>query len=353
VETAINISLNTAPTQQVRVNWSTADGTAKTGEDYIAASGQTVVFEPGESQKTITVVVIGDDIREADETFQIKFSGAVNGTLMKSELVVTIRNDDTRIAFNNSGYDAPTSYAGYSLSWSDEFNTTSLDAASWSYESGDGCPGVCNWGNNELQYYTSSPNNLFFQDGKMIIEAKSETYGGKNYTSARIKTQDKKSFKFGRIDIRAVLPIGKGIWPAFWLLPQENVYGTWPRSGEIDLMEYIGSEPAKVLGTVHYGPGPASTYISRSTTLSDGNFHDAFHVFSMEWENDQMKWYVDGNLYTTISKADIGANNYPFNEYFFFIINLAVGGNLPGPPDASTSFPQHLIVDYIRIFQKS
>jgi beta-glucanase (GH16 family) len=142
------------------------------------------------------------------------------------------------------------------------------------------------------------------------------------------------------------------MWPAFWLLPQDNVFGGWPRSGEIDMMEYIGGEPSKVLGTVHYGPGPGSTYITRTTSLGSGTFNDEFHVFSLEWEADQIRWYLDGNLYTTISKTDLGNNNYPFNESFYFIINMAVGGNLPGAPDASTVFPQQLIVDYIRVYQK-
>jgi beta-glucanase (GH16 family) len=196
------------------------------------------------------------------------------------------------------------------------------------------------------------PGNLFFQDGKMVIEARAEAYGGKNYTSSRIKTAGKRSFKFGRVDIRAILPKGKGIWPAFWMMPQDNVYGNWPKSGEIDILELVGHEANKAYATVHFGPGPGSTNISRGYSLPAGVFNDQFHVFSMEWEQDQMKFYIDDNLYSTVTKADLGANNYPFNEQFYFIMNLAVGGNWPGAPDASTVFPQWLIVDYIRIYQK-
>jgi beta-glucanase (GH16 family) len=186
----------------------------------------------------------------------------------------------------------------------------------------------------------------------MIIEARAESFGGRNYTSSRIKTQGKKTFKYGRIDIRAILPKGSGIWPAFWLLPQNEVFGGWPKSGEIDLMEVKGGEPAKTLGTLHYGPGPGSTYISRNYTLPAGNFNDQFHVFSLEWKQDQIKWLVDDNVFSTINKADIGANNWPFNELFYLIINLAVGGNFPGPVDANTQFPQWLIVDYLRVYQQ-
>jgi len=347
----VKLTMDRASSKAVTFTWSTVEGTAKAGSDFIAVTDQPVTIQPNEKEKNIVISIVGDDIKEPDETFQIRVRNAVNGILLKETGNITLKIDDTKILFPTTGYDAPTSYPGYTLAWSDEFNGTSLDAGAWTFESGDGCPNVCGWGNNELEYYTNNTNNLFFQDGKMIIEAKAEAFGGKNYTSARIKTQGKKTFKFGRIDIRALLPKGKGIWPALWLLPQDNVYGGWPRSGEIDLLELIGSEPAKAVGTAHYGPGPGSTYISRNYSLSSGTFNDEFHVFSLEWKADQMKWFVDGTLYSTINKADLGANNYPFNEQFFFIVNLAVGGNWPGSPDANTVFPAWLIVDYIRIYQ--
>lgn len=347
----VKLRLDKASSKQITLKWSTVDLTAKAGDDFTGISNQMVSFQSNETEKTVTISIVADDIREPDETFQVKLQDATNVTLMKSTIVVTLRNDDTKVPFSNGGYDAPPSYPGYTLAWAEEFNGPTLAADAWSSESGDGCPALCGWGNNELQYYTPPPNNLFFQDGKMLIEAKAESYGGKNFTSGRIKTQSKKSFQFGRIDIRAILPKGKGIWPAFWLLPQDNVYGGWPKSGEIDMMELVGSEPAKASGTLHYGPGPNSIYISRSYTLPNGNFNDQFHVFSLEWKTDQIKWYVDNNLYSTINKADLGGNNYPFNEKFYLIVNLAVGGNLPGSPDASTVFPQWLIVDYIRVYQ--
>ena len=348
----IKLVLDHAYSKPVTVNYTTVEGSAKAGQDFVAAINQTISFQPNETEKKILIGIVTDDLKEGDEVFQVKVESPVNVILLKVTATVTLRNDDTKISFNNTGYDAPASYPGYTLAWSDEFNGGALDATSWSAETGDGCPAVCGWGNNELQYYLAPPNNLFFQDGKMIIEAKSESYGGKNYTSSRIKTQGKKSFKHGKIDIRALLPKGKGIWPALWMMPQDNVFGGWPRSGEIDIMELIGSEPSKASATVHYGPGPGSTYINRSYTLSGSTFNDAFHVFSMEWHQDVMKFYVDNNLYSTINKADLGGNNYPFNENFYFIINMAVGGNLPGSPDATTIFPQWLIVDYIRIYQQ-
>ena len=347
----IKLTLDHAVSKQVSVTYSTVDGTAKGGEDFTASANQPVTFLPNETEKKIVIPVVTDDWKEGEESFLVRIENPVNVILVKGSSSVTIRNDDTKIKFNNTGYDPPASYPGYTLTWSDEFNGTSLDAGAWSNESGDGCPGLCGWGNNELEYYTAPPNNLFFQDGKMIIEARQETFGGKSYTSSRIKTQGKQSFKYGRIDIRAILPKGKGIWPAFWLLPQDNVYGGWPKSGEIDMMENMGSEPSKVVGTLHYGPGPGSTYISRNYSVPGPNLNDQFHLFSLEWKQDQIKWYVDDVLYSTINKADLGGLNYPFNEKFFLIINLAVGGNFSGNPDASTLFPQWLIVDYIRVYQ--
>ena len=347
------VKLSSASSQTVTVTYSTVEGTAKSGEDFTAVTNQAVTFQPNETAKTVIITVVADDIRESDETFTLMLTGAVNATIQQQTADAVITNDDIRVPFTNAGYDAPSAYTGYTLAWADEFNSGSLNSTAWSNQNGDGCSiNLCGWGNNELEYYTDRPDNLFFQDGKLIIEAKKENYSGKNYTSSKILTSGKKTFKFGRIDIRAKLPKGKGIWPALWLLPQSNVYGGWPTSGEIDLMELVGHEANKVYGTLHYGPGPGSTQISRSYTLPTGTFNDEFHVFSLEWKQDQLKWFIDNTLYSTVNKADLVATaTYPFNESFYFIINLAVGGNWPGSPDATTSFPQWLIVDYVRVYQ--
>lgn len=344
------ISLDHASTQTITVTYTATEGFARINTDFLPAS-QTITFLPNETQKTISIAVVGDDLKEGDDDFKIILSAAVNAAIYKGIGLAVIVNDDNRVDFTNAGYDAPTSYPGYTLAWADEFNGTTLDMATWSFENGDGCPGICGWGNNELEYYTGRPENLFFQDGKMIIEARKENYAGKSYTSSKILTRGKKVFKYARIDIRAKLPKGKGIWPAFWLLPQNNVFGGWPKSGEIDLMEMIGHEPNRSYGTLHFGPGPGSTQLGRNYVLPSGIFNDEFHVFSLEWTNNQIKWLIDGNLYSTYTNADFGANNYPFNEDFFLIVNMAVGGNWPGSPDATTYFPQWLILDYIRVYQ--
>ncbi|MDF2188021.1 family 16 glycosylhydrolase [Paraflavitalea sp. CAU 1676] len=346
-----NVSIDKKTTKDVTVNYTISGGTAKAGEDYVAPTTQSITIPAGSTQQKLVIQIVGDDIKEGDDSFTLQLQSPVGGTLQKQSASGTIRNDDTRVAYTNAGYEAPTAYPNYTLAWKDDFDGPALNTTIWSHQNGDGCPNVCGWGNNELEYYTDRAENLYFQNGKLIIEARPESFQGKGYTSSKIITQGKKPIKFGRIDIRAILPKGKGIWPAFWLMPDKSVFGGWPKSGEIDLMEVVGHEPAKTHGTLHFGPGPGSTQISRNWSLPAKTFNDEFHVFSLEWKQDQIQWLVDGQVFSTVTKADLGANNYPFNEEFFVIFNLAVGGNWPGSPDANTYFPQWLIVDYIRVYQ--
>ncbi|RYY93039.1 MAG: glycosyl hydrolase family protein, partial [Chitinophagaceae bacterium] len=279
---SLRVTLDHVATGTVTVQYRTQDGAAVAGDDYVAVSGGTISFAAGETEKQVTISIVGDDAREGDESFQVILSNPSGASLYRATSAVTLTNDDTRVPFTNAGYDAPTSYTGYTLAWSDEFNSNSLNSTFWSNQNGDGCPALCGWGNNELEYYTDRPENLFFQDGKLVIEARPEAFGGKNYTSSKILTSGKKAFRYGRIDIRAKLPRGKGIWPALWLLPQDNVYGGWPRSGEIDLMELIGHQPGTTYGTLHYGPGPGSIQKSNNFVLPNGAaFNDEFHVFSL------------------------------------------------------------------------
>jgi Glycosyl hydrolases family 16/Calx-beta domain len=342
-----NFSLSVASSETVTVTVKTVEGSAKAGEDFTAVD-QLLEFKPGETTKQLTVVVVADDIREGRDDFSITLTNAKGCTLQASSYQGLINNDDTKIAITDAGYTSPLTYPGLTMTWSDEFSGAALNTGDWNYEIGDGCPN-CGWGNNELEYYTNG-DNVYLQSGKLFIEARVEVIGGKGFTSSRITTKNKKFFKFGRIDIRAKVPIGQGIWPALWMMPQENKYGGWPSSGEIDMMELLGHEPTKVYSTVHYGPGPGSQNISRNK-IAASPYSNEFHVYSMIWEQDKMQFLVDDVLFSTVNKPDIGGNTYPFNETFFFIFNLAVGGNWPGSPDASTYFPQWLAVDYVRVFQ--
>ena len=236
------------------------------------------------------------------------------------------------------------------LVWADEFEMETLDTEKWSHQTGDGCDiNLCNWGNNEQQWYQAA--NTTFENGKMIVTARREQTNGKLYTSSRLRTINKGDFKYGRFEASIKLPTGKGIWPAFWLLPTDNVYGTWPKSGEIDIMEIIGNEPATLHGTIHYGPAWPNNRSSGNTfKLHEGIFNDQFHEFAIEWEENEIRWYLDDYLYSTKKRSDLSPDRWPFDQDFHIILNVAVGGNWPGNPDGSTQFPQTMEVEYVRVY---
>jgi beta-glucanase (GH16 family) len=243
---------------------------------------------------------------------------------------------------------------GCVLVWSDEFNGTGVDLSRWSFQLGDGSGfGLpSGWGNNELQYYQAE--NATVAGGCLTITAREEPAGGLDYTSARLRSLGKGDWTFGRLEMRARMPIGQGLWPAFWMLPSDSLYGNWAASGEIDIVEYIGSQSDRIFGTIHYGASwPYSVFASTAYTLADGTFHDDFHLFAIEWELGEIRWYVDGMLFATRTHwwSSGGPFPAPFDADFHLLLNLAVGGNLPGPPDATTVFPQEYVIDYVRVYQ--
>ncbi|MFQ3598898.1 MAG: family 16 glycosylhydrolase [Chloroherpetonaceae bacterium] len=241
----------------------------------------------------------------------------------------------------------------WQLVWSDEFNSNGLDTSKWSYQIGTGTP-LIGWGNNELQYYTNRPVNVDVFNGNLWIVAQRENFGGMQYTSARLRTRNKGDWRYGRIEMRAKLPTGRGLWPAFWMLPTDEVFGGWPQSGEIDIMELVGHEPNRVHGTIHFGnPWPQNQWQGTSWTLPQGTFNDDFHTFAIEWQQNEIKWFVDSTQYFVRVPANLGTLNWPFNERFHIILNVAVGGNWPGSPNASTVFPQAMVVDYVRVYQRA
>ena len=236
------------------------------------------------------------------------------------------------------------------LVWSDEFAGTTIDPANWEHQIGGG-----GWGNNEWEYYTDRPENSFVAGGYLHIVARQESYNGSDYTSARMRTQHKQDFRYGRLEARIKLPSGQGIWPAFWMMPSDAVYGGWAASGEIDILEAINI-PNTVYGTLHYGGGWPNNTSSGGSYADGGDFSDDFHVYTLEWEPDVMRWYVDGVWYHTETSATWYTNaapgnpRAPFDQYFHFILNIAVGGNWPGYPDGSTVFPQEMLVDWVRVY---
>ena len=225
------------------------------------------------------------------------------------------------------------------------FNTlgTPTNTAIWKYEIGY-------IRNNELQFYTRRPENVRLENGQLIVEARREDYQGSRYTSARLKTQGLKAWKYGRVEARIKIPRGQGIWPAFWMLGDNILTEPWPRCGEIDILENIGKEPAIVHGTVH-GPGYSGVHgVGGLFELSTGAFADDFHVYAIEWEAEQIRWLVDEKLYLTVTPKDV-PSRWVFDHPFFIILNVAVGGGWPGNPTDDTLFPQSMLVDYVRVYK--
>ena len=263
--------------------------------------------------------------------------------------------DDGWVIPSFSGYESPSTYDGYSLTWSDEFSGTEINDDNWGYDIGGS-----GWGNNELQYHTN--RNAYLKEGLLVIRAQQEAYRGKNYTSSRLKTQGKQNFKYGRIDVRARLPEGAGIWPALWMLGKNITDVGWPKSGEIDIMEMVGGNSLQdkhpngdrtAHGTMHWNNnglnGSYSPVNTGKSEILSTSLSEEFHVFSIQWDVNGIGWYIDDAQYSykTINSTQ------PFREEFFFIMNIAVGGDWPGSPNSSTVFPQRMVIDYVRVFQKN
>ena len=243
----------------------------------------------------------------------------------------------------------------WKLVWADEFDRDTLNTEKWSYQTGTGTEyGLDRWGNNELQYYQEE--NVSVNDGLMTITARRENVGGSQFTSGRIRTADMGDWTYGRFEFRAKMPEGQGLWAAIWMLPTDENYGGWAASGEIDIMEYLGQDTSTVHGTIHYGgQWPDNQYRGTDYVTDDTAFHKKFHTFALEWEEGKLRWYVDGELFQDLGTgtwySSVAAFPAPFNRRFHLLINLAVGGNWPGPPDVSTTFPQDLVIDYVRVYQ--
>lgn len=268
------------------------------------------------------------------------------------------------------------------LAWHDEFDGQALDGARWDHDIGNGYYSydanqwISGWGNGELQYYTREPSNAFVEGGRLHLRAHKESLHGCGYTSARLKTRRNDGTAlfnqmYGRFEFRALLPTGQGLWPALWMMPQDDTYGPWAASGEIDIMEARGQEPRAVFGAVHFGARwPAHTQASWEYKLPDEQTIGEFHVYAIEWEPGVIRWSVDGHTCATQSfwwsssqtdgskgvrpgrEADLNPWPAPFDRPFYIIINLAVGGNFAGNPDRHTRFPAEMLVDYVRVYRK-
>ncbi|MBT6174894.1 MAG: family 16 glycosylhydrolase [Flavobacteriales bacterium] len=349
VDFEFTVKLDTPNIDVVTVDYYTEDISAIEGEDYISSNG-TLVFSPGEVEKIISVTIIVDTYLESDEQFKLVLTNPTQGYLKNNiqEALGTIMNDDTDVEINNEGYTSAESYEGMELVWSDEFEGTDINSSNWTYDLGTGNSG---WGNNELQNYVQNSDNSYVQNDNLFLVAREMSNG--QYASARLKSQGLQNFTYGRIDIRAILPIGQGLWPAIWMLGSNFQDVGWPACGEIDIMELVGSNPRRVHGTAHWGANN-SVHQQNGTGTSlpfPDTFADEYHVFSIDWQENQIIWLLDDVEFFTINSSQMNGQSYPFNNDFFFILNIAVGGNWPGDPDESTLFPVYMAIDYVRVFQ--
>ena len=255
---------------------------------------------------------------------------------------------------NNCIYDGIADSTIWSLIWNDEFNNNYIDQSKWNHELWG--PGMVN---NELQAYTDRDDNSFVIDGNLIIRALNENYGEANYTSARMTTSGKGDFLYGRIEVKAILPDGDGTWPAIWMLPTDWLYGGWPASGEIDIMEHVGCNNNWVKGSVHTTDCNWNNGCPNIDAGGNGNdlyvsgASDNFNIYSIEWSETEIKFFINNNHYWTFINIGIGSDMWPFDQKFHIILNLAIGGSWGGIcPIDNSNFPQELKVDYIRVYER-
>ena len=328
------------------------------GTVEIVASGENIISYEIDLDDPSTEIITDTDgmythtyEESGTHVIEVKGYGSSGKFLKKSKEIEVQVGEEVVTIIPTSGYSTPMSYDGMELIWQDEFDGSTVNSSNWTFEIGTGSNG---WGNNELQYYLE--DNTYILEDNLVIEAKRESFGGRNYTSSRLITKDKFDFQYGRVDIRAALPEGQGLWPALWMLGANFSEVGWPYCGEIDIMEMVGGSGREntVHGTLHWdndGSYACTCDQGNDYTLNSGTFADEYHVFSLIWNQSTIRWYVNDNLYKTV---DITPNSLSeFREPFFFIFNVAVGGNWPGSPDGSTQFPQRMVVDYIRVFQNN
>ena len=341
----VMLTLTNSVDYDLSVDVRTVDGTAIKGKDYTDLY-EVIIFSAGQEQASFDIEILGDDIPEDNEIFSIRLENPLNVKIDNRTATVTLINDDEHIfSIPETGYSTPETYEGMTLVWSDEFDGPEINSNNWTFEIGTGNWG---WGNNELQYYQGDNTSII--DGNLVVEARRQTLENSNYTSSRLITRGKQSFQYGRVDIRAVMPEGQGIWPALWMLGSNHLQVGWPTCGEIDIMEMIGGEERDnvVHGTAHWNQDGHVSYGQSMTNVS-GKLSEEYHVYSIIWDEQSIRWYFDDVNFNTIDITPAALS--AFHDDFFFIMNIAVGGIWAGSPDNTTLFPQWLIVDYIRVFQ--
>jgi beta-glucanase (GH16 family) len=319
----------------IKVSYATeSTGIAVAGIDFIAVSG-VLSIPAGETLAYIDVSVPGKNVYEADEDFYLVLSSPENAVITDNKATGIIKSNKSLQQTDPTGYTTPSSYPGYTLKWNDEFNGTSIDQNNWGYDLG-----ASGWAITNCRTYTSLNANSDIANGSLVIEAIKGPNG--NYTSARMITKGKRTFQYGRIDIRAKLPKGQGIWPALWMLGTNIDNVGWPACGEIDIMEYLGHQTSTVHGTAHWGAQGSTSSQSSSSRfdLTSGNFYEKFHVFSIIWEANRIRWYMDDQLFHTVTTTTTnGAANWRFNQEILLYFQHCSGWKLARLPGCHDSVP--------------
>jgi beta-glucanase (GH16 family) len=270
----------------------------------------------------------------------------VSGLYFLYTIFFLLLGSSTRLIAQTSSYNK--------LVWFDEFNYTGLpDSAKWDYDKARGCPELCGWGNNEWQYYTwHRKENARVEGGHLVIEARKEAFGDAQYTSARLVTRHKGDWKYGRIEVRAQLPDGMGLWPAIWMLPTEKKYGIWPKSGEIDIAETVGYTPDSVYQTIHTGSYNGMLGTQKASLIPVPKLYSSFHTYSIEWTADFILFMIDGVGHQLFKRTPQDSDKWPFDQLFHLVLNVAVGGDFGGKKGVDEKvFPRQLKVDYVRVYQ--
>ncbi len=334
----------------------------------IEVSGNSKInnFTATETAGNLTVTGKGSIVKAVINAVGTTLTVKVETLVTKEGVTVVVEEEQIKDTGSDSNSNEKKMWT---LTWSDEFNGSEIDLSKWKHDIGNwivdesGSGVSAGWGNNEKEYYTDSPNNSYLENGKLVIKAlkeeKSDDFGTYDYTSAKLLTKGLFSQKYGKYEISAKLPVGKGFWPAIWMLPTEDVYGGWAASGELDIAEGWGSRPNTVAGTLHYGAlWPNNKYSGNEYEFADTTSVNDFHKYAIEWEPGEIRWYVDGVLYQTQNNwntKDANGEEYsfpaPFDQEFYMILNLAVGGNFDGEPTEDTPFPSTMEVDYVRVYE--
>lgn len=336
-----SVDLNNGTYQYVIALTGVSDSWSGWGQTINAPIGESCDLNPGDEWANYGFTLADNDIIQ-------------NYCAGTCEEVCNSDNNNDDDSDNGSDNNDSNEIEGYQLVWNDEFEGDTIDESKWNFQIGTGSQyGLWGWGNGESQYYTSRPENIFVQDGKLVIKAIAENYSGSNYTSARITTKNKGDWKYGKFQARIKVPSAGGTWPAFWMMPTNSVYGGWPNSGEMDIMEHYGCDPGHVESTVHNSTYNWNGGIPPTSYGMDTNATSEFYVYEMIWTEDQLNFYVDDSYLGTYFKSTGGGwQQWPYDQDFHIILNLAVGSSFMPCSTQNELFPQQLEIDYVRVYQE-